>query len=189
MFNIPLFTGFQHHPRWLAGFLNHQQYLPRVWMSRAKKSQSTVDCLYVPPLSSGTCSSNWTFSVHKKKNTHRKKKGWMEENAPLPSRCHCPYHPCMVYIYVDINMDLYDFVDVYDQDIRTWYGLHCQPKHPRNLQQDPRFTDPCCKSEYLIARSQTYLARGPLGFGPIQKLMDLLNGFFCKDGIDFCRGL
>ncbi len=26
--NIPLFTGFQHHVRWLAlGFLNHQQYL------------------------------------------------------------------------------------------------------------------------------------------------------------------
>ena len=81
----------------------------------------------------------------------------------------------MVYIYVDINMDLYDFVDVYDQDIRTYYGLHCQPKHPRNLQQDPRFTDPYCKPEYLIARSQTYLARGPLGFGPVQFLMDIPN--------------
>ena len=26
MADIPLFTGFQKHPRWWAGFLNHQQY-------------------------------------------------------------------------------------------------------------------------------------------------------------------
>ena len=26
MVDIPVFTGFQHHPKWLAlGFLNHQQ--------------------------------------------------------------------------------------------------------------------------------------------------------------------
>jgi len=31
VFEIPLFTRFRHHPKWLGmGFLNHQQYQPKL---------------------------------------------------------------------------------------------------------------------------------------------------------------
>ena len=54
----------------------------------------------------------------------------------------------------------WDHVDMIDLKIKF---------NPRNLQQDPRLTDP----EQTIARAiSTYLVRGPLGFGPIQFLMD-----------------
>ena len=65
--------------------------------------------------------------------------------------------------------------------------------HPRNLQQDSSWRDPWTEPEYLISPTQL-TERGPLGFGPIQLLMDslikrsiyfiyLLNGFPMKGGM------
>ena len=84
-----------------------------------------------------------------------------------------PFHP----FYLSKRMSLSCFFLVSNHHIHShsmvaynacWCHQMCCP---RNLQQDPRFTDP---EKTWVSNSSiaTYFSRGPLGFGPIQFLMD-----------------